>query len=180
MNKFNIKQQKADTIQFAGSGSIVNNNAGAVTHNYYTQEKDHVKIAANALRVRNYSTAVAHYMAALETESNNPDLYYRLALALLNGVRPHRHTEESIIETKRYLEEAQALPEARALLVLVVEDYGLFWQKYSDVSPELMELIDLISPERAAEIVFHVPAREARTWQALAAKNSGKWDGHGR
>jgi hypothetical protein len=164
MAEFKINRPRARTIQ----------NADIINNNYYPPEKDHRKIATNALGARDYLTATTHYVAALETGWDNPDLHYGLALALLGGVRPHRHTRESIIEIQRHLDEARVLPEAQVLLALVSEDYGLFWQKYFDVPVGLRRLIDRTSPERAAEIVFHVPARESRTWQELAAKELRK------
>lgn len=158
MTNFNIDQQRAVTIQNADT---INNGA---------PEKDHVQIATTALRQQRYSAAAVHYTAALETRPGDPGLHYALALALLGGVRPNRHTQENITEIQRYLREAQELPEAQVLSVLVSEDYGLFWQRYSDVPASLRDLTDRTSVERAAEIVFHVPAREARTWQELARK----------
>ncbi len=164
MTEFNIDQQRAATIQNA---DIINN--GAVI-NFGAPEKDHVQIATTALREQRYSTAAAHYSAALETRPGDPVLRYTIALALLGGVRPNRHAQENITEIQRYLREAQDLPEAQVLSVLVSEDYGLFWQRYSDVPDSLRNLVDRTSAERAAEIVFHVPASEARTWQELSRK----------
>lgn len=164
MAEFDIDRQRADTIQNA---DIINN--GGVINNY-ARDKDHLQIAATALQAQHYSTAAAHYIAALEARPGDPDLHYALALALLGGVRPSRHTRENITEIQRHLREAQALPEAQVLSALVSEDYGLFWQRYFDVPASLRSLIDRTSANRAEEIVFHVPAREARTWQELAEK----------
>lgn len=87
MANFKIKRPRADIIQ----------NADSIVNNYPREkEKDHIKIATDALRARHYSTAAMHYIAALEVGSDDPDLHYGLALALLGGVRPHRHTRESI------------------------------------------------------------------------------------
>ncbi|MGH3778679.1 MAG: hypothetical protein ACRDRR_23580 [Pseudonocardiaceae bacterium] len=158
MAEFNIDRQRANTIQNA---DIINN---------YARDKDHAQIATTALHAEHYSTAAAHYVAALETQPGDPGLHYALALALLGGVRPNRHTRENITEIQRHLREAQVLPEAQVLSALVSEDYGLFWQRYCDVPASLRGLIDRISTKRAAEIMFHVPAREARTWQELAEK----------
>lgn len=162
MTEFNIDRQRADMIQ------------NADTINNYVRDKDHIGIATAALQAKHYSTAAAHYVAALETLPGDPGLHYSLALALLGGVRPNRHTRESIVEIQRHLGEAQVLPEAQILSALVSEDYGLFWQRYIDVPASLKSLVDRINIKRAAEIVFHVPAREARTWQELAEKHSGK------
>lgn len=156
MAGFDIAHQLAETIQNA---DVINNN--------YAREKDHVQIAASALRAQHYSTAAAHYIAALEARPGDPGLHYALALALLGGVRPHRHTRENIAGVQRHLAEARELPEAQVLSALVSEDYGLFWQRYFEVPGSLRVLIDRTSVERAAEITFHVPAREARTWQEL-------------
>lgn len=164
MAEFNIDQQRAATVQNAD----IINNGGVV--NCGAPEKDHVQIATTALRGQHYSTAAAHYAAALETRPDDPGLRYALALALLGGVRPNRHTRENIAEIQRHLRDAQVLPEAQVLSALVSEDYGLFWQRYSGVSAGLRNLVNRTSAERAAEIVFHVPAREARTWQELSRK----------
>ncbi len=158
MNEFNIDRQRADTIQ----------NADTIYN--YARDKDHSGIATTALHAQNYSTAAAHYIAALEIRPCDPGLHYGLALALLGGVRPNRHTRGNITEIQRHLNEARVLPEAQVLSALVSEDYGLFWQRYFDVPVSLKGLIDRTSAERATEIVFHVPAREARTWQELAGK----------
>jgi len=160
--KFNIDRPRADIIQ------------NADTINNYAQEKDHIGIATTALQAQHYATAAAHYFAALEALPDDPVLHYSLALALLGGVRPNRHTQESITEIQRHLGEARVLPEAQVLSVLVSEDYGLFWQRYFDVPASLKSLVDRTNTKRAAEIVFHVPAPEARTWQELTRGNSGK------
>ncbi len=166
MAEFNIAGQRADTIQ------------NADTINNYARDKDHITIATTALRAQHYSTAAVHYVAALETRPCDPDLHYALALALLGGVRPNRHTRENITEIQRHLAEARVFPEAQVLSALVSEDYGLFWQRHSDVPVSLRALIDQTSAERAAEIIFHVPACEARTWQGLAEKAAqGRWEG---
>jgi len=159
MTEFNIDRQRADSIQNADT---INNN--------YVRDKDHTGIATTALQAQHYSTAAAHYIAALETRPDDPSSHYGLALALLGGVRPNRHTRENINEIQRHLNEARVLPEAQVLSALVSEDYGLFWQRYFDVPTSLKGLVDRTSTKRATEIVFHVPAREARTWQELAGK----------
>jgi hypothetical protein len=163
MTEFNIDRQRADSIQNADT---INNN--------YVRDKDHTGIATTALQAQHYSTAAAHYIAALETRPDDPSSHYGLALALLGGVRPNRHTRENITEIQRHLNEARVLPEAQVLSALVSEDYGLFWQRYFDVPTSLKGLVDRTSAKRATEIVFHVPAREARTWQELAGKQLRK------
>ena len=163
MTEFNIDRQRADSIQNADT---INNN--------YVRDKDHTGIATTALQAQHYSTAAAHYIAALETRPDDPSSHYGLALALLGGVRPNRHTRENITEIQRHLNEARVLPEAQVLSALVSEDYGLFWQRYFDVPASLKSLVDRTNTKRAAEIVFHVPAPEARTWQELTRGNSGK------
>lgn len=168
MADFNIHHQKADVIQNA---DVINN---------YARNKDHLQIAGAALRGQHYPTAAAHYAAALESRPDDPRVHYGLALALLGGVRPHRHTRESITAIQRHLGEARTLPEAQVLSALVSEDYGLFWQRYFDVPTSLRILISRTSTERAAEIVLHVPAPEARTWQELSRKKPRKGTTDGR
>jgi len=160
---FNIHEQRGEVIQ----------NAEHIV-NIAPPAKDHRRLGIDALRGRHYRTAATHLKAAVEADPGDPSLHFYLALALLQGVRPNRHSRESILEIQRQLKEADRQPRARALSALVAEDYGLTWRRYPAVSGDLLTLVVQTSPAEAAEIVLHVPAREARTWQQLVHR-SREW-----
>jgi hypothetical protein len=97
------------------------------------------------------------------------DTYFYWALTMLDGHRPAHHSAPTVEAVLKVLDGAIRLdPRAahpRALRALVQEDAYRFSARNSG-RPDLTALIGT-APDRAAEILQHVPARECRAWQSL-------------
>jgi hypothetical protein len=97
------------------------------------------------------------------------DIYFYWALTMLGGSRPARHSAPTVEAVVTVLNAACRLDprsaHARALLALVQEDF----YAHSAIGGPRQDLNGLsgLSPERAAEIVQHVPAPQCRAWQSL-------------
>lgn len=158
MNEFNIQEQRAENI--------------------YQAEKiylgplpaDHVQAGKKALMLHDYEATRAHFGRAIDGSPVEPETHYQLALALLDGQRPHMASAATIKSIQRQLALAEPLLEARALLVLVNEDYYLTWQQSNAVPPALVDLVQSIPLARAQEIIEHVPAEQCRVWRLLTAR----------
>lgn len=167
MTEFDIPQQKAKVIINAETAHY------SKVENIYCDprlRRDHRVLGLGALKSQHYREAVLNLSEALRDNPDSFDLHYYVALALLGGLRPNRHDRRTITSVRDHLRDASELPEAKILLALVNEDYGLFWRTYSEIPAVLRNLIDEADLERSGEILRHVPAREARTWQLLANK----------
>jgi hypothetical protein len=160
VSDFDISHQAAGIIQNAEN-----------IHNDFARQRNHRKLGLVALGGSHYGEASVSFVAALRDDPSDLELHYYLALALLGGMRPNRHEKRNIISVQRHLNSAGELPHARVLLILVNEDYGLFWRKYSAVSDGLRELVRKTDTEHVDEILRHVPAPEARTWKLLTSRN---------
>ena len=143
--------------------------AGAIVNVEFRREpaRDHGGCGIALLRQGHYAAAVRELAQAVEADPADNEAHYYLALALLDGARPHRSPRRVVESVRRHLDTARALPEARVLRVLVDEDHELLWRLYPATPQALVDLVDQVDWERALEIIRHVPAREARTFQVL-------------
>lgn len=167
MAEFNINDQHAEKIYQA---DIIADVINADTINLAPPPEDHVRAGINALAQGDYGTARAHFGQAVTSSPADPDSHYRLALALLDGRRPHMSSAATMRDIERHLTLAGPLPEARTLLILANEDYYLTWQRNNSVPPELVDLVLSVPLARVREIIQHVPAEECRVWRLLAAR----------
>jgi hypothetical protein len=143
--------------------------AGAIVNNEFNwaPPRDHRRGGLALLRQGHYAAAVRELMRAVEDDPADEETHYYLALALLGGVRPNRHPSGAIDRVRRHLRTAWALPEARVLHVLVDEDHGLHWRRCTTIPQALRDLVAQVDRDRADEIVTHVPAQGARTFDVL-------------
>lgn len=158
MSEFRINRQQAWLIQNA---DVINNGP---------PPRDFRKLGMRALALRQYQEAVSHFSAALRDSPDELDLHYYLALTLLGGERPNRQARSTIDRAEAHLRAASTLPHALALATLIAEDYDLSWRRFSAIPPSLDRLARCIAQEHRREILDHVPAPEARTWQVLQRK----------
>lgn len=143
--------------------------ATSITNNEinYAQARDHRRCGLTLLRQGHYAEATAELARAVGDDPADAEVHYYLALALLGGVRPDRRPRPTIDRVRRHLTTARALPEARVLHVLVDEDHGLHWRRCTTIPQALRDLVARVDRDRAEEIVTHVPARGARTFELL-------------
>jgi len=129
---------------------------------------DHVRLGHALLASRMYAEAAHSFTEAIAADPACADAHFGLALALLQGKRPHRHGTATIRRVQDHLRAAAELVEARVLELLVVEDDLLAWRRASGQIPlHVMAMAMAMSAERANLILMHVPAPEARTWRAI-------------
>ena len=115
-----------------------------------------------------YTEAFRCFTEALTREPGDEEAHFGLALAMLQGRRPHRHRSDTLRRVLAHLRAAPGLVEARLLELLVAEDHGLFWRRSrGHVCAGVAALAARLPADRAEMILRHVPATEARTWQAL-------------
>jgi hypothetical protein len=115
-----------------------------------------------------YADALRRFGDAVTADPSHQDAHFGMAVALLGGYRPHRHSEETIRRVGAHLGAAADLTEARLLKLLVAEDRGLHWQRRARRIPSHVKaLAEQASPERAELVLRHVPAEESRTWRAI-------------
>jgi hypothetical protein len=157
MANFDIGEQQAETII---QGDEIH------LHNA-TAEVDYFGLGLKALRAKNYSVAIKHLSAAVDLAAEDPDVNYFLALALLQGVRPRMHSEQSIERVRRHLMLAGSLPHAVMLLALLEDDHGLLWRTRPALTPLHLQRAQAVRPELALEITEHIDARQSPVWQAL-------------
>lgn len=146
-------------------GEIIQN--ADTINNYASPRHDFRILGVRALHASHYEQAISHFSSALMDSPSDANLHYYIALALLHGQRPNRQSRQNIEDIKRHLEEAASLPHAMALSTLVAEDYSLTWQQYTSIPTALVQLTRAVDREHRQEILRHVPAPEARTWQEL-------------
>ncbi|WP_157995709.1 hypothetical protein [Thermomonospora amylolytica] len=133
---------------------------------------DHEGLGRRALDAGNYATARTHLASAMESAPDDPALRFRRALALLDGKRPHLHSWPVLDQVIGLLEGARhGLPEAMALWLLVIEDRQQSWRHRTRVPAELVDHVNTLPPQAAAEIVRHITAAENHVWQLLAARS---------
>lgn len=125
-----------------------------------------------ALAVRNYPAALVSFRAVCARWPENPDTWYYVALAALNGQRPRAHSTAYVEEIDRLLEHAASLPSLEphvlALWALIREDhYRSRGIRAVPSDDELRPRATSVSAGHAREICRHVPAPETLTWQGL-------------
>lgn len=165
MTDFDIGGQRAGLIQNADI--VVNAGAPAT---------DHRAAAGNALRVRDYESAIAHLKQVLAADPADPLARFRLVLAALRGRHPDRYSARQIHDlTARLVRLATEHPDchhARAL-ALVINDAMVAGGPAGAPAPgaETRRLIARVDPERAREIVDHtdVPGSPVRALLSRAA-----------
>jgi hypothetical protein len=140
-------------------------------NNYYgPPEQDRMATGRSYVRHRRYGAAVHQFEEALDVSPDDPEAHYYLALALLQGMRPNRLPAGRVRRACRHLGSAAPLRKAEVLLLLINEDYGLSWHRYTEVPHALRALVAPLDTEAARELVEHVPARGTRTYQLLERK----------
>jgi len=163
MSKFEIHDQHAEKIYQA---DIIN------VHE--AQRVDHFGLGLKSLAAHDYASARRQLSAAAEADPGNHIVSYYLSLAQLDGRRPHMHSGATVEQIQRRLNTAvDRLPAAKALLILVAEDYQLAWRASEYIPAELIDLIRSVPVQQALEIVEHVPAEESRVWRLLSARIKG-------
>jgi thioredoxin-like negative regulator of GroEL len=159
MNEQQFRDVHARVVQFADN---IYNQAQARTSD------DHVRAGLALLTSGSYAEAARCFTEAVTEEPRYAEAHFGLALALLQGRRPHRHGEATLRRVEGHLRAADGLVEARVLELLVAEDHRLAWQQASrQIPPHVTALARELSVERAHLILTHVPAPEARTWRAI-------------
>ena len=110
MTDFHFRDQHGENIYQADQINI----------NLPPARVDHAAMGVKALRARNYESARRRLTEAIDLHPDDQELNYLLALALLNGQRPHMHHRNAIDQIKALLSHArELLPEALALWLLV-------------------------------------------------------------
>jgi hypothetical protein len=162
MTEFNIGEQRAENIY------------NADTIHVHAQRVDYLGLGLKSLAAHDYASARGHLSAAAEADPGNYTIYYYLSLAQLDGRRPHMHSGATVEEIQRRLANAaDRMLAAKALLILVAEDYQLAWRSSGFIPDELISLVRSVPIEHALEIVEHVPAEQSRVWRLLAARIGG-------
>jgi hypothetical protein len=129
---------------------------------------DHIRTGHALLATRTYPEATRCFTAAITADPACTEGHFGLALALLQGVRPHRHGARTIHRVEDHLHAAAGLVEAHVLGLLVAEDHRLAWRTAPpDIPRDVMAIAEQLSTDRAELILTHVPAPEARTWRAI-------------
>jgi hypothetical protein len=102
-----------------------------------------------------------------------PEDHYVTALALLRGLPPSRH--RSVDEIRSHLGLAASLPEARALHLLVEDDFGAARNRPNGaISAHVGHVVASVSPEQAREICAHCPAINSALWRELRKRGQGE------
>lgn len=140
---------------------------------YLTPPREHRESGIELLRGGHYRAARGELAEAIATTPGDLDAHYYLALALLGGSRPNRCARADLERVRRHLRTAAPLPEARVLLVLVDEDYGLCWRRHTRIPQALIDLVAQVDRERAGELLVHVPAEGTRTRRVLETVVAG-------
>ncbi|MFJ8826374.1 hypothetical protein ACIREE_31965 [Streptomyces sp. NPDC102467] len=168
MTEFHVAGQQARLIQNADI--VVNAGAPAT---------DHRVAAENALRARDYESAITHLKHVLMTDPADPLARYRLVLAALRGRHPDRYGARQIHDlTARLVRLVTEYPDchhARAL-ALVINDGMVAGGPSGPPAPGAgaRRLIALVDPDRAREIVLHVdvPGSPVRALLSRRAERS--------
>jgi hypothetical protein len=161
MSEMHFRDVNARVVQFA---DVINNHATPPA-------EARVENGYRLLDLGLYDAAQRAFAAALHDGATDQELHFGLALAQLDGLRPHRQTGVTIRRVIQHLQAAPDLPHALFLELLVAEDYGLYWRRVrrKAVPRHVNVLAAGIAKESAQRILRHVPAPEARSWQALYA-----------
>lgn len=141
-----------------------------VIHNHAATRstEEHLRAGHALLANRLYADAARRFADSLTEDPASAEAHFGLALALLQGRRPHLHSDATIRRIEGHLQAAAVLPEAPVLGLLVAEDHRLVWQRAPRSIPKgIITMARELSGERAELILVHVPAREARIWRAL-------------
>jgi hypothetical protein len=126
---------------------------------------DHQANGLLALGNKEYGTAVEELTRALRFQPTDAELHFVLALALLRGRRPHRvRSQRELDAVRHHLRQAECLPHAKLLRLLVEEDCGRHWERGVPVSGQVHELVGRADRVRAVEIAEHVAAPQNRVW----------------
>src|SRR5690606_18147656 len=129
---------------------------------------DHVQVGHALLASRAYAEAARSFTEAIAADPGCAEAHFGLALALLQGKRPHRHGTTTINRVENHLRAAAERVEARVLELLVAADHLLAWQRAPRELPaHVTEMAKELPVTRAYLILPHVPAPEARTWRAI-------------
>ena len=143
------------------SASIVNVEFNAVP------QRDHLAAGIALMRLAHYAEARRELSRAIQECPDEDRGHYYLAMALLDGVRPHRCPHAVLNRVRRHLESAGTMPEARVLHLMVEEDDGLRWRHHTRIPPALFELVGLLDRDHVSELLTHVPAEGTRTYRVL-------------
>ena len=130
-------------------------------------QRDHLAAGIALLRRAHYAEARHELSRAIQGSPDEDRGHYYLAMALLDGARPHRCPLAVLNRVRRHLESAEAMPEARALRLMVEEDDRLRWRHHTRIPPALFELVGLLKSEHVNELLTHIPAEGTRTYQVL-------------
>jgi hypothetical protein len=152
-------------------GASIGNQFNAPIHGDVTvgaPPRDHWRDGLSQLRQGNYREAAASFGRRLAEDGAGPEVHYYLALALIGSRPPRDHP--SVNSIVGHLERASALAEARLLWLVVDEDHRPGRRRDALPNPLMYELIRLITPAHALEIVGQFRATNSPTWQALASR----------
>lgn len=129
--------------------------------------------ARRQLAAGRYGTALDGFITLADAYPREAGVYYYWAMAGLAGVRPARHSAETIAGVQRLLRCALFLDpgaaHAAALLAIVQEDYYVH-RGLDEGEPRISELLAGVAAVEAGcgcEILRHVPAPECHTWRLL-------------
>lgn len=148
--------------QVAQIADVIHNHAPA------RSPEEHVRAGHVLLASQVYPDAVRSFRAALTGDPRNAEAHFGLALSLLQGRRPHLHSDATIRQIEGHLRASTTLPEAHVLELLIAEDHRLAWQRAPRRIPKhVTSMARELSAERAELILVHVPAPETRIWRAL-------------
>jgi hypothetical protein len=160
MAEFHIDRQSGRLIQ----------NADTIINQLRIPPTNHLAVGMKTLASGYYPAARQSLGKALRDDPGNPQIRYYLALSMLDGQRPRRHSTGHVEEIRKHLDRAWELPQARVLRVLVDEDHDLHWRRRIGLPAQLVALIGQLPVGLAREITAHVPAPESRVWRALTAR----------
>jgi hypothetical protein len=164
MAEFHIDEQTARLIQ----------NADTIINHLRIPPRNHLAVGMKNLASHYYPAARESLGKALRDDSDNPQIRYYLALSMLDGQRPRRHSTRHVEEIRKHLDHAWNLDQARILRVLVDEDHDLHWRRRIGLPAALVELVKRLDVGLAEEITAHVPAPESRVWRALASRTTNQ------
>jgi hypothetical protein len=151
----------------------MHNRTGDVHGDVYFTESTVAERAGNTLlagfhflRLRQYSEAVRQFRAAIAADPDEERAHVGLALASLQGVRPHRHTKHTINTVLACVAAARRRPEAAVIAEIVHEDAALAWRT-DRFNSRAVDLVGQVDPRTAAWVLQHAPAPGAPIHSAL-------------
>ncbi len=141
---------------------------GDIHYHTDASSADHQVNGLAALDNKDYATAIQDLKLAQRAHPANVELHYFMAIALLQGRRPHRvRLQTELEEIRRHLRQADHLPHAKLLSLLVEEDRGRHWERNTPVSGHLRELVGEAERARILEIAEHIAAPRNRVWKII-------------